>query len=431
MDLRVGKKVYSIFFMVFIMALTAIAFKPNFSKILKNEPVNKKKSVMWDGADEYPLTESESDKPAKAESKFDRSMAKVMKIESRLENKITEKFKYRIPAIVTKNYYQKALGMDMTVSFHPGENDPTDTYDIIVPYDDEGEYLCSMVDDYEISDRIENVIDFKNYTDEQGINFIYFYAPGKFGSNAVYADHSDQKKKEIIKAFDAADVDYIDFDKYMPEDKDEYKKMFYKTDHHWLPSTAIYADKVLCEHMNEKYGYDLDTSWFEPDRYTVETIPDSFLGSYGRRVTEAYANYEDFDIYHPKFKPDLTVYNSRYDETLNGDIEETLYYFDVLSINTYNDSAYRMYGRGDEAYTGIHNNEINDGSRVMFISTSFAYCMYPYLSAVFEDIDVLDLRFFNGSVKAFIEKNKPDTIIMVMGTASYPRGDRIGIFDFR
>ena len=45
--------------------------------------------------------------------------------------------------------------------------------------------------------------------------------------------------------------------------------------------------------------------------------------------------------------------------------------------------------------------------------------MYPYLGNISENVDVIDLRFFSGSLNTYIEKHQPDTIIMVYGISLF------------
>ncbi len=428
------RKLFGVLFTVIIISAFAVVFMP-----AKDQNVNSKKFVWWDCFENYPKPKP-SDEENTAEAADDNL---VSKLANKLQNKIinkkteiesmcTEDYKYKMKAVLTKNRFQKAIGMDMTVSYNPGDNDVRDYYDKIVPYDEQCDYLGGIVDDVDISQNIDKILDFGRYAKEKGINFVYLHTPGKYTSNDVYKDYSAEKDAELLESLKHSNIDYIYFNDYMPKDKNEYANMFYKTDHHWLPQTGIYANKILCSYLNNHYGYNIDTSLFEPDSYRVETSDLPFLGTLGRRVTEVYAEPERFDLYYPKYSTDLKVYDSRYNDYTQGDIKDTLFDYDVLSQkDLYKRLNYVFYGHGDSACYAIHNNNVNDGSRVLMVKTSFADVMYPYLSSVFEDLTVIDLRYFKGSLKSYIEDYKPDTIILVYGITLYGRDDSTDAFDFR
>ena len=428
---KVNKRVFGVFFIVIMLIISGIAVMPN-----KNASKGEARvRVNWNGSKEYPLADARNTNTVKPDGLFEELLnklkTKVTKKEEKLQNKITEDHPYRMNAILFKNQFQKRLGMDMTTSYDSGDNLQTDFFDKVVPVNSTNTSLGGVIDDMPVSDRAESIAEFSEYAKNKGINFLYFHHPGKYGSNAVYKDYSVKKVAEIRQILNDRNVDSVFFDDYMPKDKDEYVKMFYKTDHHWLPSTGLIADKVLSEHLHDKYGYSIDTSYFDIDKYDIKTADQPFLGTWGQRVTEVYISPEPFEIYYPKYHTDLTVYNSRYDETKTGTIADTLYDYSLFEGGLYDESKYHMYGLGNIAYCSIHNNDIHDGSHVLMLSTSFAYVMFPYLSTAFEDIDVIDLRYFNGSIKSFIEDKKPDTIILVYGTASYVRDGRERTFDFR
>ena len=434
------RKIFSVFFAAIVITASGIAFMSDQEPAVNS---NMKKQVNLDYSDQYPLPEIKEHEYEKSDTDTPKIIKKAENIKTRVLNKIDHKkneyrdkvnddFRYKTRMVVLKNYYQRwLLGMDMTTSFST-ENSLTDWLDTPIQYSKNSDYLCGIIDNVDITENVDKLIDFKEYLESRNIDFVYFHTPGKYASNEAYKNYSSEKDAELLDKLNENDIDHIYFDDHMPKDEDEYLHMFYKTDHHWLPSTGIYANKVLCEYLNNNYGYDIDTSVFELNNYDVEIAEKPFLGSWGKKVTEAYAKPEPFEIYYPKYKLDLDVYNTRYDEYTHGDIKDTLFNYDVFyEEDIYSRNNYGFYGLWDPAYCKIHNNEIDDGSHVLMIKTSFADCMYSYLPAVFEDIDVIDLRYFGGSLESFIEKNKPDIVIMVYGIASFDSTYTEEQFDFR
>ena len=67
----------------------------------------------------------------------------------------------------------------------------------------------------------------------------------------------------------------------------------------------------------------------------------------------------------------------------------------------------------------IHNHQANNGKKVVYIMDSFSACVIPFLAMEIEDMLVLDLRSFNGSVTAAIEEFNPDTVIVAYNPSTF------------
>ncbi|MDR2393356.1 MAG: hypothetical protein LBD93_04285 [Treponema sp.] len=65
------------------------------------------------------------------------------------------------------------------------------------------------------------------------------------------------------------------------------------------------------------------------------------------------------------------------------------------------------------------------------IKDSFANVVSPFLSMGVGDLHILDLRYFNGSIRTYIEKNRPAMVIVMYhpSVLSYTKHEKM--FDFR
>ena len=352
-------------------------------------------------------------------------------MEQKTESYVSESFYFRMPFVLIKKWSDKAVGIDMTTSLCVAENDLKDCEDVVLPYKDD--YLGFVVDDMDISERINNLTDFGTQMENEGRNFLFFEVPGKYGENVVYSSYLEKKENEIKQAFEEEGLDIFRVSDVIKEQQIDDTTLFFKTDHHWLPSAGIWADKLLCEEFNKRYHYNIDTSIFDMENYDVSILKNFSLGSQGKKVTEVYCEKEDFPVIYPKYDTDLEVFVSLRNDSVHGSIAETLLDKSAFDeTNIYKRYDYTFYGYGDNALITIHNNEIHDGSRVLMIKISFADSMYPYLSAVFEDLDVIDLRAFNGSLQSYIKETNPDTVVVVYGVTSFFGEDTEGwTCDFR
>lgn len=332
---------------------------------------------------------------------------------------------------LTKIIDKNIIRLDMSLSVSDGENVIGDFDDIVVPF--ENDSLGYLIDTADVSEQTENIVEFGTRMKNEGRNFLYLMPPGKYAGNEIYHDYSEQAYEYIIKTLSDANLDVLDIKKIIDECKIDFNSLFFKTDHHWLPTTGIWADKLLAEYLNSNYDYSIDTSLFEQDNYDVTVLKNNYLGSQGVKVSTVYAKPDDFPIVIPKFETDFVVLNSYLNSTKQGSIQQTLFDYSALEQeNLYKRCSYDLYGYGNRELIRIHNNNVKDGKRVLFIKTSQANVMYPFFAAGVEYVDVVDLRSFRGSLQTFIKETNPDTVVIVYGVLSCDK-DAIeqGNFDFR
>ncbi len=264
---------------------------------------------------------------------------------------------------------------------------------------------------------VENTIEFSKYLENSGIDFLYFETPHKFDEKAYVGlekDYSRQISNEVNTALRDAGVSIISMEELVNADESIDKlSLFYKTDHHWLPQTALEAASLLGNYLNENCGFQIDTSLFGLDNYTITTLDNFYLGSYGRKLTTVLADKDDFDILTPNYETDLTVYASMYDNVLRGNIQGTLLYQEQLMKGVLEQNKYYYYGGADQALIQVHNNNISDGKRLLIIKVSTSVLLIPYLAATVEYLDIIDLRAYDGSLKDFIESTNPDAVAMI------------------
>lgn len=374
----------------------------------------------------------EEDASGKRELFSNRAVKTILSVEEAIEARSnTDSICLKPFFVEAKKTVEKTLGMDMVSSLTAGNNDRTSATDVVVRT--EAGQLGYIQDDSDLSEPLENLVSFGLKMTSQGRKFLLFYTPEKYGICDGFEDYSEEKDKEVIEYIEGYGLDLYDVGRKLDELGLSDTDIFYNTDHHWKPTSGILANKLLCEYLNEKYGYDLDTSFFDPEQYEEELYESYFLGSLGKKVSAVYTEPDDFIIYYPKYDSDLTVYNSYDDSVKNGTISEVLFRYSVLEEeDPYEAIPYALYAYGDQALVSVHNNKKSDNSSILIIKTSFADCMTPYLSSVFEDMYIVDLRKYKGSLESLIEKYNPENILVVDGLATFERTRyEKGPFDFR
>ena len=263
----------------------------------------------------------------------------------------------------------------------------------------------------------ESTAYFSDWLSKRNINFLYVQCPSKenpLDNQLPYGvdDNYNLNADSLIQGLSEKNVPYIDLRKNLNADFDDYYSCFFKTDHHWTPETGVWAAGVIADELNRRYDYKINTELGNLDNYNIDVYEKYCLGSQGKKTTLKYADPEDISFIYPKAETSFSV---RYDnnETLYGRFEDTLLRKDVFDkIDYYNISTYSAYFHGNHSLTTIRNNKVSNGRRMVYIMDSFSASVVPYLATEVEDMLVLDLRNFNGSVTKAIEDFGPDTVIV-------------------
>lgn len=114
-----------------------------------------------------------------------------------------------------------------------------------------------------------------------------------------------------------------------------------------------------------------------------------------------------------------------------------IYYNPIVKNLTFKNIFLFLASIGFYAWGGpvirIHNEQIK-GKKILFIKDSFAIPVIPFIATGVENVDVLDVREFDGSAKAFIKESQPDMVVVFYNTTSVREIDwpsHLSAFDFR
>lgn len=287
-------------------------------------------------------------------------------------------------------------------------------------------YLTYSHRKLDMAEHIGAVAEFAQLVSQQGGRLLYVQSPGKtnpFGDRELDGlDYANYNTDMLLQGLQARGVDVFDLrqDMYRDMGNEGWHKAFFRTDHHWLPSTALWAAEKLAARLHADYDVDVDFGHFSEADYDVVNYENYFLGSQGKKVTLAKTTAEDIALYYPKFSTDVQLeipslgIDTRGDFTIMYDMER------VKKRDFYGGNPYAAYGYGDMPEIKVHNftNEHLRDKKILIIRDSMVDTVLPFLSMGLKDITLLDIRHFNGSVRRYVEDCKPD-IVIVMYKPSY------------
>ena len=301
-----------------------------------------------------------------------------------------------------------------------------------------GNYFSHIYSAKNIDTQVNSIIDFAKYLKENNTSLLYVQAPFKISDETdvspVYKDFTSEKTDEFLSRI-KNDIDYIDLRENIKEENLDNLSLFFQTDHHWLPKTGLWATNIISNYLNDKYSMDLNIENLDYDRYNYKTYEKIFLGSVGKAVSLAKAEPEDLVLITPKFETKLHVKMLDLGIDKVGTYEETLIDWSILKNKSYYKiSHYLAYMYGDRGLTEIHNELIDNGKKILLVKDSFADVVSPFIALENEYLSIIDLRYFNGSLKSYIKEYNPDIVIIMyngsMIAANINEADYGELWDF-
>ncbi len=292
-------------------------------------------------------------------------------------------------------------------------------------------YLSQIQNEEDVDKCANNIIEFNKYLKENDITLLYVQAPYKISENQpmpsnIYRDYTNKNVNKFLKQINGK-IDYLDLRKIIKQKKLDNLSLFYKTDHHWLPETGLWVAGEISKYLNNTYNLNLNIENINPDKYNIKIYPKMYLGYDGRYVSLKNAEPEDFDLITPKFNTRLNIkiLNKGIDKT--DSFENTLIDWSRIEYgNYYSTSQYGAYAYGEKPLIEIHNELVKNNKKILMIKDSFADVVSPFLALENEYLSIIDLRYYNGSLKSYIKSFNPSLVlIMYNGGAveNYAEGD--------
>ena len=213
------------------------------------------------------------------------------------------------------------------------------------------------------------------------------------------------KNWESYSASQSEDIDYIadnlsdkvinvDCTSVLREHADEY--IYTRSDHHWQPLGAYYAADAFCK---------------------AAGVDSPALETYEKRVVEGFLGY---------------LYQNTQDANLLNDPDTFTYYIPANDFKCYYyDTAYNFDNRypfflqmdpansyqifmgGDQKIVRVET-DVKNGRKLAVFKDSYGNAEIPFYMGGYEEIYVLDVRYFDLDAETFLKENGIDDVLFTM-----------------
>ena len=272
---------------------------------------------------------------------------------------------------------------------------------------------------YYLSDAEVQVAAFRDYVESLGAEYLYVQAPFKVCALDPELPmegicNTNDEAGYLMERLEQQGVSCLDLRENLHADGLDHYGCFYVTDHHWTMEAGLWAARTLAEELNERYDLGADADKLAEENFTNRVWEDAFLGSWGRKVTLAYAQPEDFVLPVPEFEADLRLTVPPWGTDVSGGFEILYNESKIVPEDYYTGNSYGAVMMGDCPYIKVENRQNPDGPVVAVLRESFAIAPSPSRSLAVGELHLIDARYYSGSVKELLAEIQPDVVLSLL-----------------
>lgn len=319
-----------------------------------------------------------------------------------LEDYLRDQVCFRDGWITVKTGIQKACGDTDIGGAYVGK----DGYDFekITPED---------VDEKQVDRNIKAVEDYfmtaSETIDKQKLSFLLVPTSGlvmqeNLPKNARLFDQAkyiDQVQKAM------KDYNFVDVRDTLMDHNEEY--IYYKTDHHWTSAGACLAYEV----WSERTGGEAETE----DGLVKNVVSDKFRGSLYSKILDADSAYDEIWTYGLQKDE---AFGSK-DCTVTIDEKQQLdSIYDDEKLQEKDKYAYFLGGNYGQVH--IQNQKAASkakGKNLLIIKDSFANSFVPFVTQDYENIYMVDLRYYNGDMKSYLQEHNITDVLVLYNISNF------------
>lgn len=259
-------------------------------------------------------------------------------------------------------------------------------------------YLLPVPAEIDEDQAVRNITIFADFVKNSGLPASIMAVPtaGHIMEKNLPLNHepySDGLIQDLIKEH-AGEMEVIPLTSAFKEEKNQ---VYYRTDHH-LTSGASYR---MYQEFCNKFG-----------KYpTPHSCKERYTGFYGTGYSKSglwLKNSDVLEIWKPETEVDCTV---TIHDTDSYGVYDSLYFPEHLNHL----DKYPVFLDGNHGLVTIENHNRANGKRLLLIKDSYAHCFATFAISDYEQICMVDLRYYRNNVSDLIDKYGLTEILYLYG----------------
>jgi hypothetical protein len=183
------------------------------------------------------------------------------------------------------------------------------------------------------------------------------------------------------------------------------ESIYYRTDHHWTTYGAYLAYVAYAQSMG----------WqpLSQNEFQIETVSDSFLGSYHTRSQFIGVAPDSIQVYKPVNDISTKMHIVDTGETLTS-------LYDPSYLEKKDKYSYFLGGvHALMKITSPLDSTVVKQEKLLVIKDSYAHSVIPFLTQHVPEIHVIDIRYYNGSISEYMTQHEIKDVLMLFNTATF------------
>lgn len=249
--------------------------------------------------------------------------------------------------------------------------------------------------------QVEAVNDFAARHEDMAVSLLLAPTRIAFAADTISRDPSQPLQRDVYDELCGMldeSVSNTDVWDTLQSHQDEY--IYFYSDHHWTPLGAKYAAQTFL-------GETLD------DYESVNAVS-GFHGSLSRQIAWTHAQ-DDLQLQLPKEETPYTVEDPAEETTTT-----TLYDSDALSSA----DPYTVFFGGNAPLLRI-DAALANGKRLLIVKDSYANAFIPYLIPCYEEIVIVDPRYYYDDLEALIESEEITETMFLFNMNTFTSDDSL------
>ncbi|KEI02299.1 DHHW family protein [Clostridium botulinum] len=298
------------------------------------------------------------------------------------------------------------------------------------------------IDGDNVIDNIDYINQFAKNNPKCKINFLLAPNSVKVLEEKLpkYATPEDEENiiNKVKGKLNSQNIKFVDVYEELKNHKNEY--IYYKTDHHWTTLGAYYA--------YEKLGYTMGYKPLPISDFNIEKVTQDFYGTLYSKGNYRDVNPDSIEIFKPKKQIDFNInyfdnqktssniyeFNNlqkkdKYSVFLDGNHD--LVTIKTIQKNTIDKNKITKITKKKikksmrKRKRRLEKDKSTKVKKLLVVKDSYAHSLVPFLTNHYDEIYMVDLRYFNDNVYEYIKKNDIKDILFLYNVLTFTKESTI------